>query len=59
MCKPQNMTFAGTSAVGLSFILNTVSVHKRYKCSVTNGITSKDTKHGAHKLEVANRKYSY
>jgi len=53
------MTFAGTSAVGLSFILNTVSVHKRYKCSVTNGITSKDTKHGAHKLEVANRKYSY
>jgi len=44
------MTFAGTSAVGLSFILNTVSVHKRYKSSATKGITSNDTKHGAYKL---------
>jgi len=59
MCKPHNMTFAGMSAVGLSFILNTVSVHNRYKCSVTNGITSNDTKHGAYKLLVVNRKYSY
>jgi len=44
------MTFTGTSVVGLSFILNTVSVHKRYKCSVTNAVTSNDTKHGAYKL---------
>jgi len=44
------MTIAGASVVGLSFILNTVSVHKHYKCSVINAVTSNDTKHGAYKL---------
>jgi len=53
------MTFAGASVVGLSFILNMVSVHKHNKYSETNGITSNDTKHSAYKLEVANRNYSF
>jgi hypothetical protein len=58
-CILHNMTLADTSGVGLSFILNMMSVHMGYKCSATNVVTSNDTKHGAYKLQVANRNYSY